>query len=89
MHLLGVNGLEGPVPDVTKELLRLGLEGLEGLPPALMRIEVDKGLYDLAGQLRIVGHSRVAVHVGAVALEHALEPREAIAGPLGHRVVKG
>jgi hypothetical protein len=54
MHLLRVNGLEGPVPEVAEELVGVGLEGLEGLPVALVRIEVDQGLHDLAGQLRIV-----------------------------------
>jgi hypothetical protein len=32
-----------------------------------VRTEADEGLY-IAGQLWVVGHSRVAVHLGAVAL---------------------
>jgi len=48
-----------------------------------------KGLHHLAGQLRIVRHPRVAVHLGAVTLENALEPPEAIAGGLGYRLVEG
>jgi hypothetical protein len=65
MHLLRVNGLEGPVPDVAEELLGLGLEGREGLPAALARMEVDESLYDFSASSR---------SSGTLALQYISEP---------------
>src|SRR6266540_3658045 len=88
VHLLRIYGLKRLIPDVAEKLLGLRLERLEDLPVALVRIEVHEGLHDLVGQLRVVGHPRVAVHLGAIALEDPLESREAIASSLGYRLVE-